>query len=85
MPEFTNSRVLSPAGTRLELGTVVWPRSAKYSMKRDRISVADFHAIRGSRSMEGLGIGGMVAEGLRTTPMASAGHLAIARASHGRF
>src|SRR5687767_299785 len=61
MPELTNSSVLSPAGTRLELGTMVWPRSAKNSTKRLRRSVADIHVILGSRSGTGLGIGEMVA------------------------
>ena len=37
-PEFVNSSVWSPAGTRLALGTTVWPRSAKNSRKRRRIS-----------------------------------------------
>src|SRR5690349_15127207 len=38
MPEFVNSSVWSPAGTRLALGTTVWPRSAKNSTNRPRIS-----------------------------------------------
>ena len=38
IPEFVKSRVWSPAGTRLALGTTVWPRSAKNSTKRRRIS-----------------------------------------------
>ena len=38
MPEFVNSSVWSPAGTRLALGTTVWPRSAKNSTNRRRIS-----------------------------------------------
>ena len=48
MPEFVKSSVWSPAGTRLALGTTVWPRSAKNSMKRRRISSPDSHLIRGS-------------------------------------
>ena len=40
MPLLVNSSVWSPAGTRLALGTTVWPRSAKNSRKRPRISVA---------------------------------------------
>ena len=38
----------SPAGTRLALGTTVWPRSAKNSTNRRRISAAGSATIRGS-------------------------------------
>jgi class 3 adenylate cyclase len=40
MPELVKSSVWSPVGTRLALGTTVWPRSAKKSRKRWRISAA---------------------------------------------
>src|SRR5689334_4585237 len=39
MPAFTKSRVGSWAGIREELLTMVWPRSAKNSRKRRRISL----------------------------------------------
>ena len=48
IPEFVKSSVGSPAGTRLALGTTAWPRSAKNSTKRRRISAAGSATIRGS-------------------------------------
>ena len=57
IPEFVNRSVWSPAGTRLALGTTVWPRSAKNSMKRRRISPDGRDVIRGSRVTGGVDIG----------------------------
>ena len=57
IPEFVKSSVWSPAGTRLALGTTVWPRSAKNSMKRRRISADESDVIRGSRLTGGVDIG----------------------------
>ena len=48
MPELVKSSVWSPAGTRLALGTTAWPRSAKNSTKRRRISAAGNEQILGS-------------------------------------
>src|SRR5207249_2986888 len=57
MPEFVKRRVWSPAGTRLALGTAVWPRSSKNSTKRFRISAAGSGVIRGSCSGTRVDIG----------------------------
>ena len=65
MPEFVNSSVWSPAGTRLALGTTVCPRSAKNSTNRDRISAAERYGI--AVCSVGLAIGAMVANGDRPT------------------
>ena len=54
IPEFVKRSVWSPAGTRLaRSGRAVWPRSAKNSTKRRRISAAGSGWIRGSRSVAG--------------------------------
>jgi hypothetical protein len=59
IPEFVNRSVWSPPGTRLALGTTVWPRSAKYSTNRSRIWAPLSARIRGSGVVTGgLGIGG---------------------------
>src|SRR4026209_789978 len=57
MPEFVKRSVWSPAGTRLALGTTVWPRSSKYSRNRLRISAEDSGLILASWVTGGLGIG----------------------------
>src|SRR6476660_9428235 len=57
MPELVNSRVWSPAGTRLALGTAACPRSAKNSTNRRRISAAGMEVMRGSGASSGGGIG----------------------------
>ena len=57
IPEFVKRSVWSPAGTRLALGTAVWPRSSKNSTKRRRISAAGSDVIRGSCSGTGVDIG----------------------------
>src|SRR5262245_19461674 len=62
MPELTNSRVWSPAGTRLALGTIVWPRSAKNSRNFARISDAERYGIPAS-DRAGLTIRAMVPNG----------------------
>src|SRR5436189_6383481 len=58
MPELVNRSVASPAGTRLALGMGAWPRSAKNSTNRRRISAAGNATIRGSGVWTGGGIGG---------------------------
>src|SRR5829696_2228281 len=58
MPEFVNSSVWSPAGTRLALGTIVWPRSAKNSRNRARISAPVRYGIEVSEA--GVAIAAMV-------------------------
>ena len=57
IPEFVNSSVWSPAGTRLALGTTVWPRSAKNSTNRRRISADGRAWIRGSGRTSAVRIG----------------------------
>src|SRR5438445_4484729 len=57
MPEFVKRSVGSPAGTRLADGTIVWPRAAKNSTNRRRISAAGRASIRGSCTRSGVGIG----------------------------
>ena len=62
MPEFVNRSVWSPAGTRLALGTTVWPRSAKNSTKRARISAPVRYGMTGSDGV-GADITAMVPNG----------------------
>src|SRR5260221_11781431 len=52
-----NRTVWSPAGTSEADGTTVWPRSAKKSTNRLRISSADRNLMRGSAVAIGIDIG----------------------------